>query len=596
MDQMLNRKTPPPQADEIRSGVYNPRVLKRLSAFILPYWKTFLISIGLQLFQTAAVVGGPYLVKVALDDGIAAGSVTILRNAVLVYILLTFLRWGSVYLRFYIMADVSQSIIYNMREKLFVHLQELSLNFFSRYSVGRIITRVINDVNVVREFVAWTILAIFRDIFILLGTIIAMLLMNVKLSLVAFSVLPLMVLATIIFRRNARKGYRKARTAISWVNSVLAENINGVRVVQSFAREDTNYNYFNEVVNRYNLDANLEVTKLVSYFFPSIDFLASLAMGLVIWFGGTSILGIDVTPGVLAAFVLYINRFFDPIRDLSQRYDSFERTMTSGERILGLMDESIEIRDEETAENLPAIQGSVDINNLSFRYPDDEQYVLENINLKVKAGELVALVGHTGAGKTTLIKLISRFIDPTEGEILIDGVNIRKVIQKSLRSQMGVVLQEPFLFSDTVRENIRFGRLDASDQEVEEAARSVGAEGFILNLRKGYNTPVGEGGGNLSVGQRQLISIARALLADPAVLILDEATSSIDTQTEMLIQDALKVLFKNRTTFAIAHRLSTIVNADRIVVIQDGQVVEQGQHAELLEKGGVYHDLYHVLE
>ena len=593
---MLNRKTPPPQADEIHSSAYNPRVLKRLSVFILPYWKIFLISIFLQLFQTAAVVGGPYLVQVALDDGIAAGSITVLRNAVLVYILLTFLRWGSVYLRFYIMSETSQSIIYNLREQLFKHLQELSLNFFSRYSVGRIITRVINDVNVVREFVAWTILAIFRDLFILIGTIVAMLVMNVKLSLIAFSVLPLMILATVMFRRKARKGYRKARTAISWVNSVLAENINGVRVVQSFAREDKNYNYFNEVVNRYNLDVNLDVVKLVSYFFPSIDFLASLAMGLVIWIGGASILGISVTPGVLAAFVLYINRFFDPIRDLSQRYDNFERTMTSGERILGLMDEPIEIKDEEDAENIPAIQGAVTIKGLSFRYPDDEQYVLENIDLDIKPGELVALVGHTGAGKTTLIKLISRFIDPTQGEILIDGKDIRKVTQKSLRSQMGVVLQEPFLFSDTVRENIRFGRLDASDEEVEKAARSVGAEGFILNLREGYDTPVGEGGGNLSVGQRQLISIARALLADPAILILDEATSSIDTQTEILIQEALKVLFKNRTTFAIAHRLSTIVNADRIVVIQDGQIVEEGQHTELLEKGGVYHHLYHVLE
>jgi ATP-binding cassette subfamily B multidrug efflux pump len=333
---------------------------------------------------------------------------------------------------------------------------------------------------------------------------------------------------------------------------------------------------------------------VVSYFFPVVDFLGSIAMGLVIWLGGTAVLGQQVTPGILVAFVLYINRFFEPIRDLSQRYDRFERTMTSGSRILGLQSEQVEVEDDLQAVELPQIRGEVQLENVSYHYPEDDEWVLKDINLHVEPGQLVAFVGHTGAGKTTLIKLLARFFDPTEGHILIDGFDLRQVTQESLRSQMGVVLQEPFLFSDSLRENIRFGRLDASDADVEAAARAVGAEPFILNMRHGYDTPVGEGGGNLSVGQRQLISIARALLADPRILILDEATSSIDTQTEMIIQDALKMLFRNRTTFAIAHRLSTIMNADHIVVIQNGVIQETGTHRELLQQRGIYHDLYNV--
>jgi ATP-binding cassette subfamily B protein/subfamily B ATP-binding cassette protein MsbA len=590
----MTQKTPPPQADDIHSTGYNPQVMRELVAMIKPHWKPVLASILLQLFQTAVVVSGPYLIKIALDDGIATGSILVLRNSVLAYLGLNIVRWLSLYLRFNMMSRVSQTIIFDLRARLFDHMQALSINFFSSYSVGRIITRVINDVNVVREFVIWTSLAIFRNVFALIAIIVAMLSMNVRLSLMTFAVLPIMVTLTIIFRRFARKSYQEARTAISWVNSVLAENINAVRVVQSFVRENTNYSYFNQVVNQYNLDANLKVVRLIALFFPIVDFLSSIAMGLVIWLGGTAVLGQEITPGVLVAFVMYITRFFDPIRDLSQRYDSFERTMTSGERILGLLAEPVEVEDQPQAVEMQRISGKVHFDKVCYHYPSSDLPVLRDIDLHVEPGETVALVGHTGAGKSTLIKLLSRFIDPKEGHVMIDGQDLTQVTQGSLRSQMGIVLQDPFLFSDSVAENIRFGRLDASDEEVTAAALAVGAHDFIRNLRDGYDTQVGEGGGSLSEGQRQLVSFARALLADPRILVLDEATSSVDTQTEIIIQDALKVLLKDRTTFAIAHRLSTIINADRIVVLENGVITEQGTHEELLGREGIYHDLYHV--
>ncbi|TFG69786.1 MAG: ABC transporter ATP-binding protein, partial [Anaerolineales bacterium] len=468
----MTRTTPPPQADVIHSSGFNPQVMRQFLTYIRPHTLIFIIALLLQLFQSVVLAYGPYLVKVAMDDGIAAGSVEVLRNTVLVYIFLNVARWGSLYLRIYLMSGVGQTIIYELREEIFEHLQRLSLNFFSRYSVGRIITRAINDVNVIREFVTWTLLAIFRSIFTITAIVVTMLSVDVKLSLISFSVLPFMILGTVIFRKYVRAGYRKVRSAISWVNSVLAENINGVRVVQSFTREETNYNFFHEVVNRYNLDANTEVIRIVSIFFPLVDLLSSIAMGLVIWLGGTAVLGLQITPGVLVAFVLYINRFFDPIRDLSQRYDSFERAMTSGERILGLLAETVEVQDQPDAKEMPTIEGEVDFEHVGYHYPDGDELVLNDINLHVQPGELVALVGHTGAGKTTMIKLLARFIDPTDGHILIDGKDVCQVTQHSLRRQMGVVLQEPFLFSSSVRDNIRFGRLDASDEEVEAAARA----------------------------------------------------------------------------------------------------------------------------
>jgi len=602
----------PPHSDDVLLKGYDPQVTRRLAGFARPYGLQVLLSLVFMFISSAVVVAGPYLVKIALDSGLDAGSLQVLRQCVLLYLLLAAIQWVVTYLRINIMVRVGQSIIYDMRARLFEHLQQLSLGFYSRYSVGRVITRVINDVEVLRDFLTWAMLAIARDLFTVFGIVLAMMVMNVRLSLITFLVLPFMIAFTIFFRKRARENYRRVREAISWVNSVLAENINGVRVVQAFSRQSVNYVHFHDEVNRYNLDTNLVAARIASAFPAVIDLLGSVATVLVIWLGGTAVLSKSgssiltftgvITPGVLVAFVLYIDRFFDPIRDLSQRYDSFQSTMASSERIFTLMDTPVEVRDTPDALELPPIRGEVRFENMSFHYSDDDQGakeprldptpVLQEINLHILPGETLALVGQTGAGKSTLVKLISRFHDPTQGRILVDGYDLRQVTQNSLRSQMGIVLQDPFLFAGSVAENIRFGRLEASDQEVETAARAVGAHEFITRLRQGYDTPVEEGGVVLSVGQRQLISFARALLADPRILILDEATSSVDTQTERLIQKALARLLQGRTSFVIAHRLSTVVNADRIVVIQDGRVVEQGSHAELLSQGGFYYHLY----
>lgn len=587
-----------PQMEDVLLKGYDAKVVRRLASYFRPYSIHLLASLVLMLFNSAAAVAGPYLVKVAIDSGIDSGDPAALQRTVLLYLLAIGVQWLSIFLRVNIMVRMGQSVIYDLRSQLFEHLQTLSLSFYSRFSVGRVITRLINDVGVLREFIVWAMLAIARDLFTLIGILLAMLSLNLRLSLITFIVLPLMVIITIIFRRRARENYRRVRQAISWVNSVLAENINGVRVVQAFSRQRHNYAYFQDQVNKNNLDTNLQAARVAASFPAAIDLLGAVAVALVVWLGGRAVLGGEVTsgamitPGVLVAFVLYIERFFDPIRDLSQRYDSFQSTMAGGERIFALLDTPPEVQDAPGAIEMPPIRGEVCFENVSFHYADDPALVLDRINLTVPAGSTVALVGKTGAGKSTLVKLVSRFHDPTEGRLLIDGHDLRLVTQNSLRRQMGIVLQDPFLFSGSVAENIRFGRLEASDAEVEAAARAVGAHNFIVRLRAGYDTPVEEGGVVLSMGQRQLISFARALLADPRILILDEATSSVDTQTEILIQQALEKLLKGRTSFVIAHRLSTVVNADWIVVVQDGRILEQGTHTELLALGGIYAQLY----
>jgi ATP-binding cassette, subfamily B, multidrug efflux pump len=587
--------TPPAyvtQSEELYDKALDPQVARRLIGFIAPYKWQMLLSAFLMLVATASSVIGPYLVKVAIDDGLLGRDPIALRNVVLIYLGAAILRWGFIYWRVNIMAWVGQSFIYDLRKRLFAHLQKLSLGFYSRYSVGRVITRVINDVETLREFVIWAVLAIARDLFALVGIIIAMLALNVKLSLITFATIPLMIIATRIYRARARFAYRRVRAAISWVNSVLAENINGIRVVQAFSRQARNYSNFSDFTNRYHLQTVISAAKVAAAFLPVVDILGALAIAAVIYIGGTAVLGESISPGVLVAFVLYIDRYFDPIRDLSRRYDTLQSAMAGGERVLNLMDTPVEVQDAENAPALPPIKGDVRFENVSFNYSDDPTPVLRQIDLFAPAGSTIALVGETGAGKTTLVKLLSRFHDPIEGAVLVDGLDLRTVTQDSLRQQMGIVLQDPFLFNGTVKDNIKFGRLDATDAEVEAAARAVGAHEFIINLRNGYETSVEEGGVLLSVGQRQLISFARALLADPRILVLDEATSSVDTQTEQVIQKALATLLKGRTSFVIAHRLSTITNADKIVVVNDGQIVEQGTHAELMKKQGVYYDLY----
>jgi ATP-binding cassette, subfamily B, multidrug efflux pump len=587
--------TPPSyvtQSEDLYDKSVNQQTAKRLVAYTRPYIRQLILSAILMLIASAASVAGPYFVKIAIDSGINAGDSVILRYTILAYLGVSVLQWIGTYYRVNIMAWVGQSIIYDLRKRLFAHLQELSLGFYSRYSVGRVITRAINDVETLRDFLTWAVLAIARDLFTLALILFVMLDMDLRLALLTFSVLPVMVLITIFFRRASRIAYRKVRAAVSWVNSVLAENVNGVRVVQAFSRQKQNYEQFRDYVNRYHLDKAIATARISSVFSPSVDMLGAIATGLVVWLGGTAVLGQTITAGVLVAFIMYIDRFFDPIRDLSRRYDALQSTMIGWERITGLLDMPVEVQNSPDADQMPVIRGEVTFEHVSFNYADDPAPILSDIDLHIQPGETVALVGETGAGKTTLVKLLSRFHDPTVGRILIDGYDLVSVTQNSLRSQMGVVLQDPFLFNGSVVENIRFGRLEANDAEVEAAAKAVGAHDFIVDLRNGYETSVEEGGVMLSVGQRQLLSFARALLADPRILILDEATSSVDTQTEQVIQEALARLLKGRTSFVIAHRLSTITRANRIVVIHDGKIMEQGPHAELLAKQGMYYALY----
>ncbi|HMB25173.1 MAG: ABC transporter ATP-binding protein [Chloroflexota bacterium] len=587
--------TPPAfitQSEEQLDKGYDPKVARGLLRFLKPYYGQTFIALIFMVIVTAASVSGPYFVKLAIDDGIARSDLVALRNLVLIYFAISVVQLITNILRVRMMSRVGQHVLYDVRTAMFDHLQKLSLSFYNRYSVGRVITRVINDVGTLREFVTWATLAIVRDLLAIVGILFAMLTLNVRLSLLTFTVLPLMVAATILFRRAARRNYRKVRAAVSWTNSVLAENVNGVRVVQAFSRQAHNYETFRNYVNRYFLERSLDAAKTASVFTPIVDVLGAIATALVVYLGGTAVLGESITAGVLIAFVLYIDRLFDPIRDLSRRFDTLQSTMAGGERILELLNTPVEVQDADGAREMTPIRGDVGFENVSFHYSDDPALVLDGIDLDVHSGQTVALVGETGAGKTTIVKLLTRFHDPTAGCVRVDGVDLRTVTQGSLRRQMGMVLQDPFLFNGSVRENILFGRLEASDEDVVAAAKAVGAHEFIMRLKKGYDTSVEEGGATLSVGQRQLISFARALLADPRILILDEATSSVDTQTEQVIQNALATLLKGRTSFVIAHRLSTITSADKIVVIHDGKIVEQGTHAELLSKQGMYYELY----
>ena len=580
------------QSEEQLDKGYDPKVARGLLQFLKPYYRQMVISLIFMVIVTAAAVSGPYFVKLAIDEGIGKNNLTALRNIALAYLAVSIIQLVTNVFRIRIMSRVGQNILYDVRTAMFDHLQKLSLSFYNRYSVGRVITRVVNDVGTLREFVTWAVLAIVRDLLAILGTLIAMLTLNLRLSLLTFTVLPLMVLATILFRRAARRNYRRVRAAVSWTNSVLAENVNGVRVVQAFSRQSHNYKNFSDYVNRYFLETSLDAAKVASLFTPIVDVLGAIAIALVVYIGGSAVLGESITAGVLIAFVLYIDRLFDPIRDLSRRFDTLQSTMAGGERILELLHTPIEVQDVEDAREMGAIQGDVRFESVSFHYSDDPTLVLDGVDLDVRAGETVALVGETGAGKTTIVKLLTRFHDPTSGCVSVDGVDLRTVTQASLRKQMGMVLQDPFLFNGSVKENILFGRLDASDDDAIAVAKAVGAHDFITRLKNGYDTSVEEGGATLSVGQRQLISFARALLADPRILILDEATSSVDTQTEQIIQKALVTLLKGRTSFVIAHRLSTITNADKIVVIHDGKIIEQGTHAELLASQGMYYELY----
>lgn len=580
-----------PDEEEDNIGrVYDARLLGRLLHYLRPYQTRTVVAIVLMAVSSLLSVAGPWIIGRAIDSGIRAGSLGQLRYWTALFVVAALLEWITNRGRIALMAYVGTKIVADLRSELFRHLHRLSLNFHNNYSVGRLMSRLISDVGVLQDFVTWSITGLARSGFVLLGIAIVMLAMNWRLALVTFAVVPLMILLTNYWRKHVRSAYRATRTRLSLINGYLNESISGIRVTQSFTREAVNYRHFVDL-NRSYFDANVQATTLTSIFFPGVDFIGSLATALVVGVGGWLALGDLLTAGTLVAFVLYVDRFFEPIRELAQRYNTFQATMAGCERIFYLLDQKPEIDDHPQARVLPPIQGAVEFDGVDFHYKLEEP-VLRGVTLHARAGERVALVGETGAGKSTVIRLVARFFDVTGGAVRIDGHDVREVTQASLRSQLGIVLQDPFLFKGTIADNIRYGKLDASGAEVEAAADAVGAHAFIHALPDGYQTDVGENGVNLSGGQRQLISFARALLADPQILILDEATSSVDTATEKVIERGVDRLMQGRTSFVIAHRLSTIVHADKIVVMDRGQIVEEGRHDDLLARRGRYYNLY----
>lgn len=571
--------------------VFNRRVIGRMLAYLRPFQWKMLAALLLTLLQSGLTLLSPYLVKVAIDQyitpGDRAGLVKIALMIAASFIALYFVSSSQSYL----LSWVGQKVLSTMRGDLFRHLQRLQPSYHDRRIVGVTVSHVINDVAEINELLSQGVVTLLGDAVVLIGIVVIMLTMNAKLALLTFAVLPLMFLATWLFSRQARSAFRETRSRVAAVVGDLAEDINGMRAIQAFTQEETSQARF-EQVNLDNRDAYIKAMNLSFIFLPAIEFLGMTATVIVLWFGGHFVIDVQVTLGVLVAFLTYVSRFFQPIQELSRIYTTFQSAMAGGEQVITLLDTPLEITDREDAVDLPETVGKITFSHVSFRYRPDTPLVLHDIDLAIDPGKTAALVGPTGAGKTTIANLITRFYDVSDGSIRIDEHDIRDVTLQSLRKQVRIISQDPFLFSRSIEENIAYGMPEATKDEIEEAARKANAHDFISRLPEGYSTRVLEGGVNLSQGQRQLISIARALLTNPRILILDEATANIDTITESLIQEALTHLLHGRTAIVIAHRLSTVRNADWVYVLNKGKIMEQGTHAALITQKGLYAQLY----
>jgi len=579
----------------LQKGRGRARKLRGLIELLTPYrWRVLAMLVALVAATAAALAPAP-LAKLAIDDGIQRHDVGALDLIVAAFLVSALIYAVASYAQTYLVGWVGQRALQDLRVKLFSHLQQLSIGFYSRNRAGVIISRITNDVEALDQLVEDGIATLFQSGLTLIGVVVILMVIDLHLALLTFLALPILFVGGIAFRIASADAYRLTREKIAAITGYLQETLSGIRVVRVFGQEPRHIEEFH-ALNDENRAANLTTVKLNAAYFPAVEFLSALVTIEILVVGGIEAISGHATTGVVFAFIAALNNFFDPIQQLSQLYTTYQSGMAALDKIFELLDEEPDLMDRPDAIALTSIRGELRFDDVSFRYgsesADDGAYALRDVDLVIPPGQTVALVGETGAGKSTFAKLVARFYDPTSGQVIVDGSDLRAVSAHSLRSQMGIVPQEAFLFSGTVRENIAFGRPGASDEEVRAAARAVGADGFISALDDGYDSQIGERGVQLSAGQRQLVAFARALVADPRILVLDEATSNVDVHTESLIEQGLRRLVAGRTAIVIAHRLSTIRGASRILVLEHGRVVEDGSHEELLEAGGRYWQLY----
>jgi len=579
--------------DEILTKSYDGRLMRRLLAYLKPHRRWALAALAAIVAGSLVQLAQPYLVKVAIDDYIAVGDLSGMTLIAGLFLAVLVAAFACEYAQTWLMQMMGQRIMFDIRMQVYGHLQRVSMSYFDRHPVGRTMTRVTSDVDVLNELFSSGVVAVFGDVFTLAGIMVVLLVMDWRLALIAFSVLPLIVLVTHWFRRGVRESYRAVRLWVARINAFLQERITGMATIQLFRQEGRTFGRFDEINQRHR-DANIDSIYYYALFYPAIEIIAALAGALIIWWGGGWVVEGSLTLGALVAFIQYSQRFFRPISDMSEKFNMLQSAMAASERIFALLDTPIEVAPPAEPRRLPpASGGHIVFDHVWFAY-NGQDHVVRDVSFEVKPGERVGIVGATGAGKSTIINLLMRFYDVSGGRITVDGIDIRELDPADLRRKFGLVLQDVHLFSGTIAGNIRLGEDAISDDDVRRAASAVHASAFIERLPQGYETPVAERGATLSVGQKQLLSFARALAFDPRILVLDEATSSIDTETELLIRDALHVLMSGRTTIAIAHRLSTIQDMDKILVFHKGELREMGSHQQLLAARGLYHKLYQL--